>query len=694
MPGKRITDLTALSGANSANNDDLVIFDATASETKRISRSQLAEGMQADVQVFSNKTMTLGSNTVTGTTAQFNTALTDNNFATQAGAETLTNKTIDSASNTLTVNYKEARVETSDASRTHLFTTVAALLADTGTYTTYAAGQIVEAGGFRYEVAASGASDQNVTTAGGVKLYVRGDIITQAQAPSADIAAIGYSLGAMMLVKSGETVKLTCDPSSGGDIQAMANWFSSHGHFVETGGNFYIEVADGLHNVSTYIDVVDGGLLDIRGTADPDFLDVASATFSGASGAITATIVVSALTPLPSRVQAGFAVGGLNIQGDGGADLLNCGMIVKARTNNTTFTADLYSNGTNLAAFTTPDNTASLGLTPNKLMVPKCTIRAAEAGWDGAAREGFMNAERGGRIHLRDIGLSYNGVAGDNDMLFATDSGSEISLEDYCVIAGSGEMCVRSFNHANIYTNRSCLGGAHTGANIWQGSGGGTFTAIRTMMGSVTGDALSNSSGAEMFITASVVTGANILARTTYPDSSANITDSRLSRGNLGVAPTEGNILIDSSSSIKNCTTPISVAGSQSGIAHGNPTISDNTNPTVTAFAIQDSGGVWLPSATKPYDAGFYKVGRFSGSLNFPSISANSYADLTVSATGAAFNDFCLVQRSGSAEPAQGIDFRAFVSAADTVTVRAYNITTGAIDPTAFTALVLVIRAT
>jgi hypothetical protein len=105
MPGKRITDLTALSGAGSANNDDVVIFDATANETKRISRSQLAEGMQADVQVLSNKTITLGSNTVTGTTAQFNTALTDNNFATLAGAEALTNKTIALTGNT--VNYTQ-----------------------------------------------------------------------------------------------------------------------------------------------------------------------------------------------------------------------------------------------------------------------------------------------------------------------------------------------------------------------------------------------------------------------------------------------------------------------------------------------------------------------------------------------------------------------------------------------------------
>ena len=132
MPGKRITDLTALSGANSANNDDLVIFDATASETKRISRSQLAEGMQSDVQVFSNKT-------------------------------------IDSANNTLTINAKEARLEGTDASRLHWFKDVAALLADTTLVAT--TGDVVQTReeGFAYEVVTSG---QHVTTAGGVKLIV------------------------------------------------------------------------------------------------------------------------------------------------------------------------------------------------------------------------------------------------------------------------------------------------------------------------------------------------------------------------------------------------------------------------------------------------------------------------------------------------------------------------------------------
>ena len=48
----------------------------------------------ASTSTLTNKTVSLASNTVTGNLAQFNTALTDANFATLVGAETLENKTL------------------------------------------------------------------------------------------------------------------------------------------------------------------------------------------------------------------------------------------------------------------------------------------------------------------------------------------------------------------------------------------------------------------------------------------------------------------------------------------------------------------------------------------------------------------------------------------------------------------------
>lgn len=49
MPGKRITELTAIAGASTANDDNLVIFDTSEGTTKRILRSQLAAGLVGDL---------------------------------------------------------------------------------------------------------------------------------------------------------------------------------------------------------------------------------------------------------------------------------------------------------------------------------------------------------------------------------------------------------------------------------------------------------------------------------------------------------------------------------------------------------------------------------------------------------------------------------------------------------------------
>ena len=69
----------------------------------------------AKTQSLTNKTVNLTSNTLTGTTAQFNTALSDGNFATQAGTETLTNKTVNLTDNTLSGTKAQFNAALSDA---------------------------------------------------------------------------------------------------------------------------------------------------------------------------------------------------------------------------------------------------------------------------------------------------------------------------------------------------------------------------------------------------------------------------------------------------------------------------------------------------------------------------------------------------------------------------------------------------
>jgi hypothetical protein len=73
--------------------DVLPIVDVSTSTTKKITIANLTAYLAALAETLTNKVFNLGSNTLTGTTAQFNTALSDGDFATLAGSEALTNKT-------------------------------------------------------------------------------------------------------------------------------------------------------------------------------------------------------------------------------------------------------------------------------------------------------------------------------------------------------------------------------------------------------------------------------------------------------------------------------------------------------------------------------------------------------------------------------------------------------------------------
>lgn len=79
-----------------------------------------------------------------------------------------------------------------------------------------------------------------------------------------------------------------------------------------------------------------------------------------------------------------------------------------------------------------------------------------------------------------------------------------------------------------------------------------------------------------------------------------------------------------------------------------------------------------------------------TANLNFGSIATLASADLTIAVPGAAVGD--PVALAIPAAPDAGLVFNAFVSAADTVTVRAHNYTAGAIDPAAADFTVIVFK--
>lgn len=89
-------------------------------------------------------------------------------------------------------------------------------------------------------------------------------------------------------------------------------------------------------------------------------------------------------------------------------------------------------------------------------------------------------------------------------------------------------------------------------------------------------------------------------------------------------------------------------------------------------------------------DPRLQKTLTVAATLDFPSIAAVGTQALTVSVPGARVGDLVVLGLPDTVN--NGVVFDARVSAADTVTVRALNITAGAIDPASASYRVSVIK--
>jgi hypothetical protein len=77
--------------------------------------------------------------------------------------------------------------------------------------------------------------------------------------------------------------------------------------------------------------------------------------------------------------------------------------------------------------------------------------------------------------------------------------------------------------------------------------------------------------------------------------------------------------------------------------------------------------------------------------LDFPPIAAGGKADMTINVPGAVVGDAVIL--GPPAAPAAGLTFDGFVSGADTVTVRAQNLSSGSVDETSMTFRAVVIKS-
>jgi hypothetical protein len=221
VSGLTLSDGSIVIEGSTANDFEttLTVTDPTGDRTITFPDATGTVALTSDITVsasstntFTNKSIALGTNTVTGTLAEFNTAVTDADFVSLAGTETLTNKTLTSP--TLTTPDIGAATATSitlaDAligSATTSLSTTSATVVDSWSASTYSSA--------KYIVQMKNGGDIEVlevlvTVNGANNVYITeyADVISNAQIGTTDADYSGGNVRLLVTATNGTTVKV------------------------------------------------------------------------------------------------------------------------------------------------------------------------------------------------------------------------------------------------------------------------------------------------------------------------------------------------------------------------------------------------------------------------------------------------------------------------------------------------------
>lgn len=489
----------------------------------------------------------------------------------------------------------------------------------------------------------------------------------------ADATAAAYAFDAVLVLGLGDAATLVCNPTTGDNIQAMANWISGKVIQPEGAAPARLALADGMHSVSTYIDITRGRRLEIDAVSGlAETLQITAAAFTPVSGNIyEATITVA--TALPARVVAGFPIGCQNCKGAGGAHALNGGHIVTSvDPGGLSFKFQFKTFGEVPVDTIVFDNATTLGLLANQVVVPRAALRVNSAGWDGAAREGFFNATGGSAvIRLRNIGVSYDGAQDEHDIAFASGAGSFLDIAN-CVIAGAGDKLVRTGAGGFAFVFATCLGGGVTGRDGVISQLASSAVVQRCSLGSCSSVAVGALDGSTVSVDQSAIASSAVGVRPTYSNASISFANGRIANCNIACTLTLGLVAFGTAVTILNCNFPFSIANV--GAIKGNPTLTNNGVGAVVANRWVN-GGHWHRDSIEPGLVGPNQA----ETVTYGSIPAGGHEDsAAIPFVGAAMGDEVIVTLS-VALPATELNFLGFVSSAGNVKVRKQNLGTGTI---------------